>query len=167
MVEFQFIQKNDYAFKIHCIYPEVFLTECVTMLMLCSNHIENLMHYRVLCVIDNIAVLLMGYFIGHRQYVRSDREVRSAQEQLAHQRRLAKESWDSQWITIWRLKRFRLWTDKAIAMWLGKPKTKGKYKVFSVDDVRRAERTPAFKEWIGPRLARKLLSDEYFKVSKL
>lgn len=109
----------------------------------------------------------MGYFIGHRQYVKSELQIQIESEKRELKKRLAKEKWDSQWITVWRLKRFRLWTDQAIVRWLGKPKTKGKYRVFSVDDVRIVEAEKDFKDWLAPRLTRKLLKDEFFNINKL
>ncbi|ENM3897321.1 hypothetical protein VCSRO82_2980 [Vibrio cholerae] len=48
----------------------------------------------------------MGYFIGHRQYVKPELQIQIESEKRELKKRLAKEKWDSQWITVCRLKRF-------------------------------------------------------------
>lgn len=72
-------------------------------------------------------------------------------------------AWHSRYISIWRLKRDRLWTDSKIVKWLGKPQSQGKYKVYNRKDVAAAESTPEFQEWLAPRLKNKLAKDQYFR----
>ncbi|EDM66179.1 hypothetical protein PE36_00240 [Moritella sp. PE36] len=109
----------------------------------------------------------MGYFIGHRKFVFSQKEKDDFRDMRDQQFRDQREIWDLQFITVWRLKSDRLWTDKAIEQWLGKPKKKGKYKIFNIGDVRIIEKKKVFKEWLEPRLAKKLSKDEYFEIHKI
>lgn len=63
--------------------------------------------------------------------------------------------WKSKFFTVFRLKTESLWTDKIIKDFLGKPKAQGKYKVFSVEDVKEAEKKKKFKEIMIKRIDKK------------
>ncbi|PHM59515.1 hypothetical protein [Xenorhabdus ishibashii] len=108
-----------------------------------------------------------GDFIGYSKFVVDSDWLRD-QKELRYQKRLRQfEQWSKKWITVTRLKTDRLWTDWAIRQWLGKPKKQGKYNVFSVEDVKVAERKKAFKEWRQPRLDKKLSINEFFELPRL
>lgn len=64
-----------------------------------------------------------------------------------------REEWHSTWISKQGLKKERLWTDKAIATFLGEPENAGPIKAWRRSDVRRAEKTAAFKKWMIERKA--------------
>ncbi|PSU31735.1 hypothetical protein C9I99_21350 [Photobacterium lutimaris] len=87
-----------------------------------------------------------------------------AERRAYGQRKREEESaaWHSSFITVWRLKNERLWTDSKIAKWLGKPQSQGKYKVYYRKDVAAAESMPEFQEWLAPRLEKKMSKDQYF-----
>jgi len=108
-----------------------------------------------------------GRFIGHKQFAVDPNWVKSQQEIRAIKERKRFVEWSKNWITVTRLKTDRLWTDSAIKKWLGEPKNQAKYKVFAVDDVRKAERKKAFKEWLAPRLDKKLATNPHFKIKKI
>ncbi|MDF5600799.1 hypothetical protein P3746_20495 [Vibrio parahaemolyticus] len=109
----------------------------------------------------------IGHFVGYKSFAVDPNWVKTQKKirELKEQKRFAE--WSKKWITVTRLKKERLWTDGAIERFLGKPKKQGKYKVFAVDDVRRAERRKAFKEWLLPRIEKKLATDEYFQIKKI
>ncbi|EBX6017809.1 hypothetical protein EVG59_07030 [Salmonella enterica subsp. enterica serovar Dortmund] len=48
----------------------------------------------------------------------------------------------------------RLWTDKAIAEFLGKPRNAGPIKAWTREEVLQAEKIPAFKVWMKKRRTR-------------
>ena len=106
----------------------------------------------------------VGHFVGYRQFAVDHKWLAEKRELKAAIERAA---WHSKWITVWRLKTDRLWTDWAICQWLGKPASQGKYKVFAVVDVKAAERKKTFKEWHTPRLERKQLKTPFFEIKKL
>ncbi|HFE3442995.1 TPA: hypothetical protein ACF3I9_004462 [Klebsiella aerogenes] len=70
------------------------------------------------------------------------------------QRRRDQESrnWHEKWISKAGLKQ-RLWTDKAIADFLDKPKDAGPIKAWLREEVLEVEQTPAFQEWLSRRKA--------------
>lgn len=96
----------------------------------------------------------MGQWVGYGKYVFSTAE----KEQYRLKKRL---EWDSKWVTVWRLKNQRLWTDKLIKDFLGKPIQHGKYKVFTVEDVKSAEKKKKFKEIMVKRIEKKKLKNEF------
>lgn len=61
----------------------------------------------------------------------------------ADRRARASDAWHSEWISKSGLKA-RLWTDKAIAEFPGKPEKAGPIMAWRRKDVQKAERSPAF-----------------------
>lgn len=108
-----------------------------------------------------------GRFVGHRQFVVDKEWLRYKDEQRYQERQRRFAEWSKKWITVTRLKTDRLWTDGAITKWLGKPKKIEKYNVFAVEDVRNVERRKEFKEWLAPRLEKKLTKAPYFSIKKI
>ncbi|MDX5628402.1 MULTISPECIES: hypothetical protein [unclassified Brenneria] len=104
-----------------------------------------------------------GHFVGYRKFA-VDRDWLKRQELWRDQERRRRFE---QWITVTRLKSTRLWTEWAIKQWLGQPQRQGKYNVFSVEDVKAAERKKAFKDWRLPRLEKKRSTDAFFEIPKL
>ena len=70
----------------------------------------------------------MGQWIGYGKYVYSTKEKQEYKERK-------EQEWHFKFITVWRLKKQRLWTDKLIKDFLGAPITQGKYKVFNKKKV--------------------------------
>lgn len=70
------------------------------------------------------------------------------------QRERARESdkWHKKWISKAGLKE-RLWTDKAIGEFLGKPQDTGPIKAWTREEVEAAEKTKGFKNWLEERKA--------------
>lgn len=68
----------------------------------------------------------------------------------ADRRARASDAWHSEWISKSGLKA-RLWTDKAIAEFLGKPEKAGPIMAWRRKDVQKAERSPAFRNWLAKR----------------
>ncbi|HBV9945493.1 TPA: hypothetical protein ACGB3K_004694 [Klebsiella aerogenes] len=68
----------------------------------------------------------------------------------ADMRARARDSWHSEWISKSGLKE-RLWTDKAIAEFLGKPEKAGPIMAWRRKNVEKAERLPAFLQWLTKR----------------
>jgi len=97
----------------------------------------------------------MGQWIGKGKYVFSTEEKERYKQNNS-------DKWNSKWITVFRLKKERLWTDKIIRDYLGKPITQGKYKVFKKEDVKQAEKKKGFKEIMVKRIEKMKLKDEYF-----
>jgi predicted RNA-binding protein YlxR (DUF448 family) len=97
----------------------------------------------------------MGQWIGRGKFVFSS-------EEKAQYKQDNNDKWHSKWITVFRLKKDRLWTDKIIKDFLGKPITQGKYKVFKKEDVKQAEKKKAFKKIMIKRIEKIKLKDEYF-----
>lgn len=64
---------------------------------------------------------------------------------------LSKE-WHAKWISKSGLKE-RLWTDKAIADFLGKPRKAGAILAWPIKEVSRAEQSAAFVAWLKKRRA--------------
>ncbi|WP_051560590.1 hypothetical protein [Marinobacterium jannaschii] len=58
----------------------------------------------------------------------------------------------AEWITVWRLKEERNWTDGAIRRFLGEPVSQNGYKVFARVDVLKAEKGKDFKAWMSTRI---------------
>lgn len=108
-----------------------------------------------------------GHFIGYRQFVVDKDWLKLKEEQRYQERQRQFSEWSKRWITHTRLKTDRLWTDAAIKKWLGEPQKQKKYKVFSVSDVRKAEDKAVFKEWLAPRLEKKLASNPHFKIKEI
>lgn len=109
----------------------------------------------------------VGLFVGYRKFA-VDPDWRRRQEKQREQERCRRfEQWSKIWITVTRLKTTRLWTEWAIAQWLGAPIQQGKYKVFKVEAVKTAERKKAFKEWRQPRLEKKRAACAGFDIPKL
>lgn len=108
-----------------------------------------------------------GTFVGNKKFavdpnwIKDQRKYREFKEQERFKK------WSQNWITVSRLKKDRLWTDAAIKQFLGKPKKQGKYRVFSVEEVEKAERKRAFCDWLAPRLERKLIAYPHFKIKKI
>jgi len=75
----------------------------------------------------------MGQWIGYGNFVFSSREKEDYKNRKINE-------WKTKFFTVFRLKTERLWTDKIIKDFLGKPKNQGKYKVFNAKDVREAEK---------------------------
>jgi hypothetical protein len=69
-------------------------------------------------------------------------------------RQAAQESkkWHATWISKAGLKD-RLWTDKAITDFLGKPADAGPIKAWKIAEVEAAEKTEGFKAWLKTRKA--------------
>jgi hypothetical protein len=74
-----------------------------------------------------------------REYGRAKREERS-------------RAWHDKWLSRSGLKA-RLWTDKAIAEFLGKPRDAGPVKAWPRSEVLKVEKTRAFKDWMTKRRA--------------
>lgn len=62
-------------------------------------------------------------------------------------------AWHAKWISKQGLKTERLWTDKAIVEFLGKPRKAGVIKAWLRKDVEAAEKTMGFKAWMRERKA--------------
>lgn len=65
-----------------------------------------------------------------------------------------RKEFHAKWITTWRLKNERNWTDAAIRKYLGKPKKSDGYNLYARKDVEAAERNPEFVAWMQKRRAR-------------
>lgn len=103
----------------------------------------------------------------HAIYIPSADERRRKEEERERQRQARSDAWHSTWITVWRLKHDRLWTDGMIVKALGKPRKRGKYKVFPVPLVREAESKPEFQAWLAPRLEKTKAKNPYFEILPL
>lgn len=68
----------------------------------------------------------------------------------ADMRARASDAWHSEWISKSGLKA-RLWTDKAIAEFLGKPEKAGPIMAWKRKDVQKVERSPEFQDWLAKR----------------
>lgn len=109
-------------------------------------------------------------FYGHGAnctYTKSARERQLERDKRDQQRKEWSDAWHNNWVTVWRLKRDRLWTDGMIAKVLGRPRKRGKYKVFPVPLVREAERSPEFQAWLAPRLEKAKAKNRYFELLPL
>jgi hypothetical protein len=103
----------------------------------------------------------MGYWIGYGKYVFSTEEKQSFKE-------MKEQQWHSTFITVWRLKNQRFWTDKMIKTFLGEPQRQGKYKVFKVEKVRVIEEEKDFINIMVKRIEKLKSKDEFFiEPSKL
>jgi hypothetical protein len=101
----------------------------------------------------------MGQWIGCGKFAFSSQE----KEEYKNKNKNRKiNEWKSKLITVFRLKTERLWTDKIIKDFLGKPISQGKYKVFKIEDVKQAEKKKDFKEIMTKRIEKKKLKDECF-----
>lgn len=79
----------------------------------------------------------------------SDSERRQyAQDKYERSRKQIMEKW----ITVWRLKEDRNWTDGAIKKYLPLPTSQNGYKVFLLADVLNAEQDEAFIKWMIQRI---------------
>lgn len=105
--------------------------------------------------------------IGHRTFA-VDIDWKRREEERRYQQRCQKfDAWSEKWITVYRLKYYRLWTDAAIRRWLGEPQQQGKYKVFSVEAVRIAETRPDFQAWLQPRIDKKRTMAKISEITSL
>ncbi|WP_286241155.1 hypothetical protein [Neptuniibacter halophilus] len=84
-----------------------------------------------------------------RYQLYSDSERKAYAQQ---QREANRQSIMSKWITVWRLKDERKWTDAAIKKYLGTPVEQNGYKVFPVSQIKQVEQSDAFQQWMLPRL---------------
>lgn len=109
----------------------------------------------------------LGLFVGYRKFAVDPEWRRQQAQRREDERRRRFEQWSKTWITVTRLKTDRLWTDGAIAQWLGAPIQQGNYKVFRVEAVKAAERKKAFKDWHGPRLEKKRAARAFFDIPTL
>lgn len=91
----------------------------------------------------------MPYYDG-RWHMFSEHE---RQEFGRKKRAEASKKWHAKWISKQRLKSERLWTDKAILEFLGRPRDAGPIKAWLLKDVLAAEQTEGFKAWMQKRLA--------------
>ena len=69
------------------------------------------------------------------------------------QREALRQEWHAKWISKHRLKAERLWTDKAIVVFLGEPSNAGPIRAWKIADVLKAEQLPDFKVWMNKRRA--------------
>lgn len=90
----------------------------------------------------------MPYYNG-RWHAYSEAERREYGRAKREQRR---NDWHDKWLSRSGLKA-RLWTDKAIAEFLGKPLNAGPIKAWKRKDVLAVEKTPAFRAWMKQRRA--------------
>ncbi|EPO5351588.1 hypothetical protein SK92_05514 [Klebsiella oxytoca] len=110
---------------------------------------------------------VQGIFVGHRKFA-VDSDWKRREEERRYQLRCQKfDAWSEKWITVYRLKNSRLWTDAAIRRWLGVPQQQGKYKVFSVEAVRIAETRPDFQAWLQTRIDKKRTMDKFSEIPSL
>lgn len=100
-------------------------------------------------------------------YIKSSGEIAREEKNKEARRKAESDAWHSKWITVWRLKKDRLWTDGMITKLLGKPKVQGKYRVFPVTLVIQAESSPEFQAWLAPRLAKATAKNQYFELKML
>lgn len=84
-----------------------------------------------------------------RYQLYSDSERKAYAQQ---QREANRQSIMSKWITVWRLKDERKWTDAAIKKYLGTPVEQNGYKVFPVSQIKQVEQSDAFQQWMLPGL---------------
>lgn len=91
----------------------------------------------------------MPYY-GRRWHLFSEQERR---EFGKSKRTEASKEWHTKWISKQGLKSDRLWTDKAILDFLGKPRDAGPIKAWPLKKVLAVENTEAFKEWMLKRRA--------------
>ncbi|EOZ2859311.1 hypothetical protein ACQQ32_005619 [Pseudomonas aeruginosa] len=91
----------------------------------------------------------MPYYDG-RWHLYSEAERRAFGEA---QRKAQSKAWHAKWISKHRLKTERLWTDKAIAEFLGKPRDAGPIKAWTRKEVLKAEQGLGFKAWMKERRA--------------
>lgn len=68
----------------------------------------------------------------------------------ADRRARARDAWLAEWISKSGLKA-RLWTDKAITEFPGRPEKAGPIMAWRRKDVLKAERSPAFQNWLARR----------------
>ncbi|EBP8534862.1 hypothetical protein AMR62_24460 [Salmonella enterica] len=68
----------------------------------------------------------------------------------ADSRARASAEWHNKWISKSGLKA-RLWTDKAISEFLGKPQKAGPIMAWTQKEVQQVENTPAFQNWLTKR----------------
>ncbi|EPR7685089.1 hypothetical protein V2G91_005748 [Klebsiella pneumoniae] len=110
---------------------------------------------------------VQGIFVGHQKFA-VDSDWKKREEERRYQQRCQKfDAWSEKWITVYRLKYYRLWTDAAIRRWLGEPQQQGKYKVFSVEAVRIAETRPDFQAWLQPRIDKKRTMAKISEITSL
>jgi hypothetical protein len=95
----------------------------------------------------------MPYYDG-RWHLYSEAERRAFGEARREELRKA---WHAKWISKGGLKD-RLWTDKAISEFLGKPRDAGPIKAWTRKEVLKAENGMGFKAWMKERRARLIAS---------
>lgn len=88
----------------------------------------------------------MPYY-GGRWHLYSEAERRAYGEAKREER---SKAWHTKWISRSGLKE-RLWTDKAIAEFLGKPRDAGPIKAWKREEVLKVEKTPDFRAWMKKR----------------
>lgn len=93
----------------------------------------------------------MPYYSG-RWHLFSDAQRRAYGEAM---REKASRAWHAKWITKAGLKD-RLWTDKAITQYLGKPRNAGPTLAWTREAMLKAEQHPEFIAWLAQRRARLL-----------
>ena len=97
----------------------------------------------------------MGFYSNGRYRVYTDKERKEYGERMRLER---SNKWHKVWITKTGLKEERNWTDWAIKQFLNKPtEFSGKFRTyyaFRRDDVMKAEKKKAFKEWMVKRVER-------------
>lgn len=90
----------------------------------------------------------MPYYDG-RWHIYSEQQRRAFGERRRDE--LSKQ-WHAKWISKSGLKE-RLWTDKAIADFLGKPRDAGTIMAWARKEVVKAEQNPGFVAWLNKRRA--------------
>lgn len=103
----------------------------------------------------------MGRFIGKGQYVYS-------QQEKNHYREMKVSKWKKKYITITSLKNDRLWTNKMIDDYLGKPIESNGYKYYTLKKVLKVEAKEEVRIKLDTRLIKRLKRNhEYFLESGL
>ena len=103
----------------------------------------------------------MGRFIGKGKYVFSTQEKKDYQQMMV-------SNWKEKYITITSLKNNRLWTNKMIDDFLGKPIENNGYKYFLLEKVLKQENKEDVRKKLNKRVLKKLKQNyEYYKETKL
>lgn len=103
----------------------------------------------------------MGRFIGKGQYVYS-------QQEKSDYREMKVSKWKEKYITITALKNDRLWTNKMIDEYLGKPLRNNGYKYYTLEKVLKVEAKEDVRKKLDTRLMKRLKKNhEYYLESGL